>query len=241
MDQSNRVTKDISARKTPTKMHSAMEMQAVRASHEAYLNSMIRGYEDQAATAAAEHSHELATLNSAIAAERAQMAQRQEAAVSEAVRRALASSIAQVRQLEAEKKMLQSTLDETLAEFKDSKTTFHLTSERKDRELESLRVSRDREVARLKQQLKVGPNSWVRFVVKHKGRKDKILTERLHSKLSKLVEDSYSSKDFNFTLNGKEIDAASALQEVCGIVSSERTNADMSLDWRQGERSDYCR
>lgn len=200
MDQSNRVTKDVSARKTPTKMHSAMEMQAVRASHEAYLNSMIRGYEAEAANAAAEHSHELV-----------QLAQKQEAAVAGAVSKALAGSSAQLQQLQAEKKLLQSTLDETLAELKDLKTTFRLTSESKDRELERLRVSRDREVARLKQQLRVGPNSWVRFTVKHKGRKEKILTERPYSKVESVIDCDGSKVLFN----DKVIDTSKSLQEVC--------------------------
>ncbi|KAK4502193.1 hypothetical protein PRZ48_005618 [Zasmidium cellare] len=79
MDPPNRITKDTSARKnTPSAIHSAIELAAIKASNDAYNNSMIQGYQNKIAAIEAE----------------------QQALIDEAVQSANARSSDQIRNLE---------------------------------------------------------------------------------------------------------------------------------------------
>ena len=222
MDQSNRVTKDVSARKTPTKMHSAMEMQAVRASHEAYLNSMIRGYEEQAATAAAEHEQEIKDLKAAMTTDKAQITRDKEATVSEAVRRALAGSTAQVDQLQAEVQRLQKELQESQKDYANLRESANERIRNKNVTITNMKVQHDNEVADLKEQLKEGPNSWLEIHLKCKGRRDRTYVRRPYTTFSDAVEELFRTtgegrSNLRFRVKGEVVqdsDLSKTMQEV---------------------------
>lgn len=203
-------------------MHSAMEMQAVRASHEAYLNSIIRGYEDQAATAAAEHEQAIAELKAAMTKDKTQVAREKEAAVTEAVRRALAGSTAQIHQLQAENQRLQREMQEGREKYDDLRNRANKRVTERNGTIETLKSQHAAEVADLKEQLKEGPNSWFEIHLKCKGRRDRTYVRRPYTTFSDAVEELFRTtgegrSNLRFRVKGEVVqdsDLSKTIQEV---------------------------
>ena len=117
------INKDTSARKTTTQpaMHSALEVAAIRASHEAYIESMTSGYDAQIAALKAEQDDQIESLKATHSKEKNELIASQQRLIDRAVAQAHQRSKVTNAQLMEEKKTLarekqdlQSSLDEQI-------------------------------------------------------------------------------------------------------------------------------
>lgn len=99
-NDTNRVSKDTSARKQPN-MVSALEVAAMKASHEAFTDSLRNGYQKQIEELEAAHLAEIASINQQLEAIKNTTAQKHKESFDAGVKKARAESSAQIAELNA--------------------------------------------------------------------------------------------------------------------------------------------
>jgi len=118
----NRVNKDTSARKNITApvMRSALEVIAIKASHEAYVNSIVAGYETQIQTLEAAHAAEVAMLRAERSNEMKLASEKEQAKVDKVIAKTQQDNVDQIAQLRTQNaelvtrvKHIQKLLDDT--------------------------------------------------------------------------------------------------------------------------------
>ncbi|KAK3697258.1 hypothetical protein LTR37_017570 [Vermiconidia calcicola] len=177
----HRITKDVSARKNPDKatMQQTFELAALKASHEAYLNSITSGYEDKIDSLVSEHNAEIEGLQSQLAAGDKAIRAKQKAITTAAVTKAQEEMTTVFRNLKAEKEELKSENEKLQAAYKDSlsKNKEAANTAQKERDVLQLNINRlnfvhNRDIAELQRKVNAHPNSWIKisFHLKAGGR-----------------------------------------------------------------------
>lgn len=160
-------------------MHTAMEMAAVKASFQAYLTSMIQGYNTKLVELEAYHirvgaetrkscDQAIAKLKDDVNKERASAKETQDLAIDQAVRKATEGASGQVKSISINRDQLlqsglklQSELNETKKEKTQAITAASQESARLRNDIAEIQQTHRQEIMQLQKQLEDGSNTWI--------------------------------------------------------------------------------
>ncbi len=234
-----RITKDTSARKntgSASKMHFDLEVNAIKASYEAYIGSFKTGYEEKIEQLDAEHCQQLEDAHhkheEACAALKVQcqehidkLAKQRDSAVQQAVEGMEGRMKAVVEEKEDAERKLKFALSAEARAVDDAK----LEKDRAEKRLANYKPTMTMEVNRWDEKL---ASAWTRVIFRSVGIAEKKLFYRQNDKLSSCLPDlrkglpCAGSTHFRlFVRNGVErvlLDIEKTLGEVCPALSTIR-------------------
>lgn len=228
-----RITKDTSARKDTKQpsMHSSLEVAAIRASHEAYVSSMVSGYQQQIKELELERDGDIASLKARLASEKDAATQGHQAAISKAVteareesKRHIENLNTNVESLYTENETVHASLKKALAEIGTANKEIHGVRAEHSKRITTLKDTHAQRVAGLQRQLIISPNSWIQIHFVARGCKKRTCFWKFNTTLrdaSKELRDDFQQYSYTFTFSRSSdfsrstLDDRKTLQEVC--------------------------
>lgn len=165
-----------------------MEVNAIRASYDAYINSIKIGHKEMVESLHSEHVEQVSGMKNQfaiditkvqaeLAHERHTTMSKQQAAIAEASQKAKAQSAERVAELERKLREKQSELDQLQDKYKDSlvsRSTLVNSAEQQIARLKdqqnNLKTIHRNQLKEMEAKLAVGPNSWIQMRFLGKGR-----------------------------------------------------------------------
>jgi len=206
-----RVNKDTSARKNtiPPKMHFALEVAAIKAAHDAYVSSMVTGYEEKIESQECTYAEDVARLqkehSTAIASLEAAQKERESAlnvnfknVIKEAYHKARQGSLVEIEKLRnevancvKERDGFRASLDESLAKDKRHTSLAKTKTADHEKQIATLTAKHEEEVRSMQAKIAIT----VHFVCK--ARKTRSFLLRPSTTISQAVEDLGKNSNMN--------------------------------------------